>query len=34
MVEEAGIERFIRSDLITFSSYAASTFPMNWKGIL
>jgi len=32
MIEGAGIERFIRSDLITFSGYAASTFPKTLEG--
>ena len=32
MVEEAGIERFIRSDLITFSGYAASISPETLEG--
>ncbi|TET16577.1 MAG: histidinol-phosphate transaminase [Dehalococcoidia bacterium] len=32
MIEGAGIERFIRSDLITFSGYAASTFPETLEG--
>ena len=32
MIEGAGIERFIRPDLITFSGYPASTFPKTLEG--